>query len=124
MIKKALIVEDDEALAYIFSDYMRETGTSSDWARDGREAIEISSCNNYDLVLMDIQMPRLGGIEATSTIMSLKPNSVVIGVTSSDDSLACKSMISAGAKECLTKPLTLEKLNRILSRYFPTPNIG
>ncbi len=119
MAAKALIVEDNEVLAYLFSHYIHEIGIDFDLAKNGIEALAISSNNKYDFVLMDVHMPVMGGIEATIKLTSLFPKTVVFAITSSDDREDYKQMILAGAKEYLIKPITPEKLTSTLAKYFP-----
>jgi two-component system, sensor histidine kinase len=108
--KRALIVEDNEALAYILSEYMEDLGVVPDFARNGKEALEMVSRNTYDFILMDIYMPVMNGLEATTKIISFLPSSTIIVVTSSSERLEYERMKSAGAKDCIVKPVSKEKL--------------
>jgi two-component system, sensor histidine kinase len=120
--KKALVVEDNEALAYIFSEYMEDSGVLTDFAKNGKEAIEMAEKRKYDFILMDIYMPVMNGIEATAKIVSLLPNANIIVITSSSERLEWERMKSVGAKDCLTKPLNKEKLLQTLTRNLPVAN--
>jgi CheY-like chemotaxis protein len=117
MKKRALIAEDNEELAYIFSDYMEESGVVSDFARNGKEALEMATKTKYDLILMDIYMPTMGGIEATGKIISLMPNTTIVVITSSNERLECERMKLAGAKDCLVKPVNRENLLGIVAKH-------
>jgi two-component system, sensor histidine kinase len=108
--KKALIVEDNEALAYILSEYMEDCGVMADFARNGKEACDMVAIHTYDFILMDIYMPVMNGLEATAKIISFAPLSIIIVVTSSSERLECERMKSVGAKDCIVKPVSKEKL--------------
>jgi two-component system, sensor histidine kinase len=108
--KSVLIVEDNEALAYIFSEYMEDFAVSADFARNGKEACQMAAQKKYDFILMDIYMPVMNGVEATSKILSSSPNSIIIAISSSSERLEYERMKAAGAKDCIVKPVNKEKL--------------
>jgi CheY-like chemotaxis protein len=114
--KRALVVEDNEALAYILSEYMEDCGVLADFARNGKEACEMVIKNNYDFILMDIYMPIMNGLEATTQIISQLPESTIIVVTSSSEKLEYERMKSAGAKDCIVKPVSKEKLIKAVTK--------
>jgi CheY-like chemotaxis protein len=114
--KRALIVEDNEGLAFTLSEYMVDYGVVSDFAKNGKEALDLASTNAYDFILMDIYMPIMNGFEATSKIKSLFPDVIIITVTSSSERLECERMRAAGAKDCILKPVNKEKLIQVISK--------
>jgi CheY-like chemotaxis protein len=114
--KRALIVEDNEALAYILAEYMEDSGVIVDFARNGQEALEKVLEAAYDFILMDIYMPVMNGFEATAKITSLLPSSTIIVITSSNERLEYARMKSAGAKDYLVKPVSKEKLIEAVGR--------
>jgi CheY-like chemotaxis protein len=108
--KKALIVEDNEALAYELSEYMEEFSILADFARDGKQALEMLGQNNYDFILMDIYMPVMNGFEATTKIMAAQPASKIIVITSTSERLEYERIKALGAKDCVLKPISKHKL--------------
>lgn len=114
--KRALIAEDNEALAYILSEYMEDCGVIADFALNGKEACDLAARNKYDFILMDIYMPVMNGLEATAQITSLLPNSTIIVVTSSSERLEYERMKAAGAKDCIVKPVSKEKLIKAVTK--------
>ncbi len=65
---KVLLVEDNHTNAFILQAFCKKYKMQVDWSKDGLEAMEYLSDNNYDLILMDNQLPHLGGIETTHEI--------------------------------------------------------
>ncbi len=79
-------------------------------AGDGAEAIELAQAHQPDVVLMDIQMPRVNGVEATKTIRSILPQTQVIILTTFDDDEYLLSGLRAGACGYLLKDMPSEQL--------------
>lgn len=76
-----ILIADDEEINYmLMSEYLDETGANILYAGNGKEAVDLCKKNNIDLVLMDIRMPVMDGIDATIAIKELK-NVPVIAVS-------------------------------------------
>ena len=95
-------------------------GYNSDIAEDGIRALEFVEKNNYDLILMDLQMPNMGGIEASKRIFeeySHRP--IIIPVTanvSKEDQSECKEI---GMTDFLAKPVSIISVSNAIKKYFP-----
>lgn len=72
-------------------------------AGSGEEAIQKIKINEIDIVLMDINMPGIGGLEATKKLLQMKPKLKIIGVTMHDDEIFPQRLLKAGAVGYLTK---------------------
>ena len=72
-------------------------------AGDGAEAVELASRLRPDVVLMDVTMPVMNGIEATTAIVNALPNVRVLGLSISADNDTAERMVAAGAADYLTK---------------------
>ena len=72
-------------------------------AEDGQEAVEFSRLNCPDLILMDIRMPRMNGLEATRTIKEECPATCVLVITAQEGSYYRQEAIRAGAADCILK---------------------
>jgi CheY-like chemotaxis protein len=102
--KRILIVDDDElnkALAtYILENY----DVDIDDASNGKEALEKITEENYDLVLMDLHMPEMGGIEVVSLIRKRRIDVPVIAITGNVLKAEKEKCINAGMNEYISKP--------------------
>lgn len=120
--KTVLIVEDNETSNIYFEAALRKTQAVLLWAKNGLDAVEMVKNNNQiDLILMDINMPKLDGIEATRVIKSLNPEIIIVVQTAfilSGEERMCQE---AGCDEFITKPIRLKYLLDTINRYLASP---
>jgi len=120
--KTVLIVEDNETSNIYFEAALRKTKAVLIWAKNGLDAVEMVKKNNQvDLILMDINMPKLDGIEATRIIKGINPKIVIVVQTAfilSGEERMCQE---AGCDEFITKPIRLKYLLDTLNRYLASP---
>jgi CheY-like chemotaxis protein len=117
--KKILVVEDHDQSRELLVLYIRRLGYEVSGVVDGAEALEHVAAKNPNLILMDLSMPRLGGLEA---IACLKADSVtkdipVIVTTAFTESSQSVCALEAGALEVLLKPLDFIALGESIARY-------
>ena len=94
-----------------------EFGFESDFAENGKVAIEKLQTNSYDIILMDLQMPEMGGIETTEYIRNVMNSKIpIIALTADVTRADLEKCIAAGMNDHVAKPID-EKLlyNKILS---------
>ena len=123
--KRVLLVEDNDLNREIAQEVIGSSGVIVDTAADGLEAVECFSQKEewyYDLIFMDIQMPRMNGLEATEAIRALDRKDAkeipIIAMTANaftDDMIATKK---AGMNEHQTKPLDIDVLIDCMKRWF------
>jgi len=119
--KTVLIVEDNETSNIYFEVALRKTKAHLIWAKNGFDAVEIVKNNNpIDLILMDINMPKMDGIEATGIIKALNPNIIIVVQTAFILSGEEKMCQEAGCDEFITKPIRLKYLLDTIDRYLGT----
>jgi signal transduction histidine kinase/CheY-like chemotaxis protein len=113
-----LIVDDVSMNCIILTALLEELGiTQISEKHDGEEALElIKQGNQFDVILMDVRMPKMDGIEATKLIRELSYSKPIIAVTANafeEDKQAC---LDAGMSDFLSKPLELDKLKDVMLR--------
>ncbi|AMC35104.1 PAS domain S-box protein [Janthinobacterium sp. B9-8] len=116
-----LLVEDNDINLEVILDLLNESGLILDTAVNGQEALEKAKVNHYDLILMDIQMPVMDGLEATIAIRALPngKNIPIIALTASafdENKQACEA---AGANGFISKPVNPEALFEVLLKWLP-----
>ncbi len=116
---KILVVEDNLINQKLITMMLAKFGYSCDLASNGIESLETLNNNTYSLILMDMQMPEMDGVTATSKIIAKYGQDAppIISVTANafvDDIEKCKK---AGMVDLLLKPISKDKLKEILVRY-------
>jgi len=119
-----LIVDDNKnnrmILNLLLEDYMDETEGvefSIDEAEDGLIAIEKCKNSDFDIVLMDIMMPNMDGIEATKIIRQAHPKIMIIAVSAVDDNDRKKMILSNGAEDYIAKPVNADIFVSRIANY-------
>jgi DNA-binding NtrC family response regulator len=117
---RVLVVDDEEALRYLLSTELAAEGYEVETASDGDEAIEAIKQKDYDVVLLDIKMPRVDGFEVLKFIKQNKPEIKVIMLTAYADVKNAIEALKLGASDFVSKPYDLEdiltSINRALGR--------
>ncbi len=116
--KKILIAEDDSANYLFLESFLKRTNSQIFWARDGGQLLEMYRADpSIDLILMDLRMPVMNGIDATKIIRESNTDLPVIALTAyafADDREKC---LQAGCNDYLAKPVKIEELTQTLSKY-------
>jgi osomolarity two-component system response regulator SKN7 len=114
---RVLVVEDDVVNRMLSSKFLKVFGCNIDVAVDGLSAVQKMNIGKYDLVLMDIMMPRLDGIKATSLIRQFDPRTPIISMTSNSQPTEIMAYFSSGMNDILPKPFTKEGLREMLEKH-------
>lgn len=116
MVGRVLIVDDEDTLRLTIKTRLASAGFETDAAVDGEEAIEKLKHSSFDVVLLDINMPRMDGIAALGIISQAYPNTDVIMLTGFADFTTAIECLKKGAKDYLVKPIdTTELITRMRS---------
>ncbi len=118
---RVLVVEDNRVNQLVATGMLTALGHTTDTAEDGLAALEVLGQAAYDLVLMDVQMPRMDGYEATRSIRAREGEgrrTTVIAMTANAVAGVRERCLAAGMDDFLTKPVDLEQLTRTLARWF------
>ena len=110
-----LIVDDNEGILETLSAILEEKGYDTDTAKNGREAIEKSKKNFYDLALLDIKLPDMEGTKLLTEMKETKPKMVKIMMTGYASLQNAVEALNLGADAYITKPLDPENLLKIVN---------
>lgn len=110
MNKKILIVDDDSVLAHELSEILIEDGYSVQTAGDGEEALKLISKDQYDIILLDIKLPGMSGLDILKRLRDDPPRGNIFIVSGSPD--AKKQLYAEGishmVKDIITKPFAIQ----------------
>ncbi len=112
-----LLAEDTEDNQDLIEMYVTDTGAKITIVNNGAEAVKICESSTFDLILMDMQMPVMDGITATSNIRSTGITTPIISLTANAMKSDFEHCIDAGANEFITKPIDVTRFNQILYKY-------
>jgi signal transduction histidine kinase/FixJ family two-component response regulator len=117
-----LLVEDNLTNQEILVNLLSQAKLNIDIASNGQEAVNMFEQNKdkYSLIFMDLQMPIMGGIEATKIIRKMDNNIPIIAVTANAMKEDIENTKKAGMNEHLNKPIDIEKLHKVLIEYLPS----
>lgn len=111
---KILVVDDEEGARELFHAILTEEGYSVSLARNGEEALALFKADSYDLVLTDIKMPVMDGLQLLQEIRKLGSKTDVIMVTAFGEVETYLRAMSLGAAEYINKPVRITELKRIV----------
>jgi CheY-like chemotaxis protein len=115
--KKILLVEDNPTNCFVTTNILQKIGCNVEIAENGKEAVEICKKYKYDLILMDISMPVMDGVEATNLIRQQDKSTPIIATTANYQTDDIKRYLSVGMNSCLPKPVSIENLTLIVKKY-------
>lgn len=107
---RILIVEDDRKLARQLKKGVDESGHASTLAFDGREGLEVAQCNEFDVIVLDVMLPKLDGISVVRQLRHTRIGTPVLLLTARDTPDDVSTGLDAGADDYLTKPFSFQVL--------------
>lgn len=117
-MRKILLVDDNDNNRLTLELLLEEIENVEVFeAHDGEEAISMCQKENYDLIFMDIMMPRVDGFEATKAIKESGHKAMIIALSALDDEASKHKMMSLGAEDYLTKPVDAELFQMRVKNY-------
>ena len=116
-----LVVDDDTAHRTMLTTLLAGWGYTLFEANDGEPAIEMVKSSHYDLILMDIRMLKISGIEAMVVIKQIKPAIPIIIMTAYASMDLAKEARNTGACDYLTKPIDFGRLRHTIQQFTGDP---
>lgn len=119
--RKILLAEDDDGTIYSVGRVLEYCQVPIDMsvAKDGEEAVNICKKNTFDLVLMDIRMPKVDGIEATKLIRKLQgwKDIPIIAFTANSKDYPRSFCLGVGMNDLISKPFDIDELAELIDSY-------
>lgn len=123
MRARILIADDDEVSCQLFAEVLEGEGYQADRAQTGEEALRRLRQGAYDLLLVDVRMPGMTGLEVTRTARKEYPSVPVVVMTAFGSIETAIEAIRDGAFDYISKPMNLEELKKTISRALATRRI-
>jgi len=111
---RIMIIEDDEEMRSLLKDFLEEEGLETDSVNNGADALGKLSKDHFDLVLTDIRMPGLTGLDILPRIRRLKPKTPIIVMTAYGSDDVRRRSLERGATAYLEKPILLTQLRTLI----------
>jgi DNA-binding NtrC family response regulator len=118
MTEKVLIVDDDESMRFFLTEAMKKRGYEIEAVGDAEAAVEAVKKRTFDLVMMDIRLPGMSGLDAIPLIKEQDPQSTIIVMTAYGSKQLALDAMRAGAYDFFTKPFKMDEMTIVISRAF------
>lgn len=105
---RILIIDDESSIRDALESWFSLHGFDVDVAQNGAEGVRMVSAQRYAVVVMDLEMPTMGGVQATHEIKAVDPGLPIVAVSGFSESV--EDVIKAGASKFISKPLRLQEL--------------
>lgn len=121
MGKKVLIAEDSSVIQNLTKKILEIQNYTISSAKNGKQALQMASTEDFDLILMDINMPAMDGVECAREIRKLKDekkaNVPIIAITGNARNYTMEEFNRAGINEFVAKPLNFDELVSVVKKY-------
>lgn len=112
--RKILIVDDNKELCMNLSDILELKGCKAVIANDGYQAIEAVKDDNFNVVLLDIKMPGMNGVDVLKILRKIVPDLVIVMITAFADDISYKEDLKDMNLKIIEKPINIDKLLAII----------
>ncbi len=117
---RILVIEDDEEMGALLRDFLSEEGVEADSAGNGSEAFRKLVKVSFDLVITDIHMPGLTGLEILPGIRKLQPEASILVITAFGSEDLRRKSFDRGATAYLEKPIPMDRLKMLIEEMLST----
>ena len=111
---KILVVDDQRGVRKLLEELFRRDGYEVSLAADGLESVDMVKNFMPDVVLMDMKMPNMNGLEASREIFKIKPDLPIIMMTAYGEMEVVHKALEIGVKKYITKPFDVMELRRLV----------
>lgn len=113
-----LLAEDNEINAMVISTFLEDWGAACTIAFNGEEAVAAIRRGHFDIILMDIYMPKMSGLEAIIEILKTDCDAPIIVLTGTSDEDDITKAMKLGANDYLRKPIEKDQLFQMINKQF------
>jgi two-component system, NtrC family, response regulator HydG len=113
---KVLVLDDEENLRSTLVEFLADQGYEVSCAPDSCSGVRLAAVHSPDIILLDLNMPRVSGLDAIPALHSVSPNAKIIVITGKTGHELAARTLKSGAIDFLSKPLDYEALGRSLTR--------
>jgi len=121
---KILVVDDEKGIRDLFIKVLGNEGYSVVTAKDGVEGVRKARAGNFGLILIDLRMPKMGGVNAIMEIKKVDPETAFIIVTGFPLGEAVEKVLKKGVYDCVRKPFNLAKLLKKIKKILKKKQIS
>ena len=116
---RIMVIEDDEEMRSLLKDFFEEEGFETDSVSNGVDALQKLAKDHFDLIITDIRMPGLTGLDILPVVKRLQPKASVIVITAFGNEELYRRSSERGATAYLEKPIHFNKLKELIHEMVP-----
>lgn len=113
---KILIVDDEEELVFTLAERLQFRGFDSDAVMNSMDAISHAQIKNYDVAVIDLKMPVVGGVQLMKMLKQIQPDIKIILMTGHCSEEVTQRSLAKGAYKCVIKPVRIDKLIEMIKQ--------
>nr|WP_283103670.1 PAS domain S-box protein [Shewanella gelidii] len=114
---RLLLAEDSKANQLVAGALLSKAGYQVDFAKNGQEALEMALSHDYQLILMDMRMPQMDGLDSTRHIMQQKPSQLIVAMSANVLKQDVEQCFAAGMQDFISKPVKREELLETVAKW-------
>ncbi|MGI6452806.1 MAG: response regulator [Syntrophomonadaceae bacterium] len=115
MVNKILIVDDQKGVRRLLEELFKKQDWQVYIACDGKEAVDKARECLPDIILMDMKMPNMNGLEASNAILKETPDAAIVMMTAYGEMDVVNKALEVGVRRCITKPFDIMALVKIIN---------
>jgi len=122
--KSILVIDDDPGIRLGYREALRAAGFDVESAEDGREGLKATMKRDFDLILLDIFMPNMNGLDCIRALKMSRPEVPVIIITANEESEIAQEAFKFGARDLIPKPIPNDVLVQAVREALALPAEG